>query len=316
MSLTGIYADGSYLGRRRCRNDTRQPRRVQAPRKGKIYMAAAQRVLLVDDYEVNRIVARKHLEGAGYRVDAAVDGSAAIEALKHGSYDLVMMDIEMPGMDGWETTKQIRSLEGAAGNSSQVRVPIIAMSGHVLEDDIERYQLAGMDDCMAKPIERAKLLAVVSKWLDESPAVKSEAVVCSRVPYPDERTGADAAPIDLDKAVAEFMGDRATVQQVLKEFVRRGSQQISTIEQALVAADLEQIRFEAHALRGGAANLTADRLADSCAGMEAAAAAAGTIEPGQLSPLFSVLKYEFKRLAKFVSQTDGPAGSAGKSCEF
>lgn len=269
-------------------------------------MAAAQRVLLVDDYEVNRIVAGKHLEGAGYRVDAAVDGSAAIEALKNGSYDLVMMDIEMPGMDGWETTRRIRSLEGAAGNLSRVRVPIIAMSGHVLEDDIERYQLAGMDDCLAKPIERAKLLAVVGKWLDESPAV-----VCSRVPYPDERNGADAAPIDLEKAVSEFMGDRATVQQVLKEFVRRGSQQISTIEQALVAADLEQIRFEAHALRGGAANLTADRLADSCAGMEAAAAAAGTIEPGQLSPLFSVLKYEFKRLAKFVSQTDGPVGSAG-----
>lgn len=104
------------------------------------------------------------------------------------------------------------------------------------------------------------------------------------------------------------MGDSDAVWQLLHDFVRVGSEQIVTIEQAMGSADFEQIRLEAHALRGGAANLTAYPLAESCAGMEEAAARP---EPEQLSPLLASLKNEFNRLTAYVDQTDHGIGSAG-----
>lgn len=271
-------------------------------------MPTDKHILLVDDYEVNQIVAKKHLESVGYKVEVAVDGSKAIEAFERNSYDLILMDIEMPVMDGWECTKRIRSLESAAAPGGGQRVPIVAMSGHVLEDDAEYYQQAGMDDSMAKPIERAILLEVAHKWLQLPSTQDSGATDGSRTCAAESRKDHETKPIDLDRAIEEFMGDSDAVWQLLHDFVRVGSEQIVTIEQAMGSADFEQIRLEAHALRGGAANLTAYPLAESCAGMEEAAARP---EPEQLSPLLASLKNEFNRLTAYVDQTDHGIGSAG-----
>ena len=275
--------------------------------KGKIKMPADKHILLVDDYEVNQIVAKRHLESVGYKVDVAVDGSKAIEAFERGNYDLILMDIEMPVMDGWESTRTIRNLESATASCKDKRVPIIAMSGHVMEDDTAGYQQAGMDDSMAKPIERAILLELVQKWLQEPSAEESEVTHSNRPLSAESLNEEDARPIDLDKAIEEFMGDGDAVRQLLHDFVRTGSEQITTIEQAMSSADYEKIRLEAHALRGGAANLTAFPLAESCAGMEEAA---GRPAPDQLTPLLASLKKEFNRLTAYVDQTENASGSA------
>ena len=274
-------------------------------------MPESRNILLVDDYEVNQIVGKRHLESAGYDVDVAVDGSAAVDAFASKKYDLILMDIEMPVLDGWECTKSIRDLESADTSCNAGRVPIIAMSGHVLEDDTGRYQHAGMDDCMAKPIEREILLAIVEKWLSRRTETVQDA--CAHASEECNPADVDSAPVDMEKAVDEFMGDRDIVTHLLGEFVRKGDEQLVTIEEALGTADFERIRLEAHALKGGAANLTAYSLANSCAGMEEAAEAAAGDDVDHLPPLLSKLKHEFKRLKAYVNQTIEPESSAGKS---
>jgi CheY-like chemotaxis protein/HPt (histidine-containing phosphotransfer) domain-containing protein len=280
-------------------------------RKGKWPVSAKGNILLVDDYEVNQIIGKRHLESVGYTVDVAVDGAEAIGAFESKRYDLILMDIEMPVLDGWECTEKIRSLESADTACEAGRVPIIAMSGHDLEGDAGRYQHAGLDDCMAKPIERDILLRVVEKWLNR----QTETQPAASVPACEEnsRSGSASAPVDMVRAIDEFMGDRDIVERLLKEFVRKGDKQITTIGEALSTADFERIRLEAHALKGGAANLTAYSLADSCAGMEAAAEAAADSQAEQLPPLFVKLKNEFNKLKVFVNKTEAPTGSTGVS---
>ena len=274
-------------------------------------MSENRNILLVDDYEVNQIIGKRHLENAGYSVDVAPDGAEAVSAFESNQYDLILMDIEMPVLDGWECTQKIRRLENVDASCHAGRIPIIAMSGHVLEDDATRYQQAGMDDCMPKPIEREILLAVVEKWLSRQAVAEPAVDACSTAPEKNIRSGLDSTPVDMTRAIEEFMGDRDMLDHLLGEFVRKGNEQITAIEQALSSAGFEKIRQEAHALKGGAANLTAYSLADSCADMETAAeTAAGTVTD-PISSKFAKLKNEFKRLKLFVSQTRKPEASAG-----
>ena len=130
-------------------------------------------------------------------------------------------------------------------------------------------------------------------------------LIRSPIPIPEKNDPSilDSAPVDMDKAIDEFMGDRDTVAHLLGEFVRKGNEQITTIEEALSTADFEKIRQETHALKGGAANLTAYSLAGSCAEMETAAETADGTETEQISTHLARLKHEFKRLKVFVSQT-------------
>jgi signal transduction histidine kinase/ActR/RegA family two-component response regulator len=117
-----------------------------------------RRVLVVDDVAPNRLVARILLEGAGHEVELAADGAEAVAAVQRGGFDLVLMDVHMPGVDGLEATRRIRALEGAAR-----RVPIIALTADALPDQMERCHAAGMDGHLAKPLDRASLLAVVGR---------------------------------------------------------------------------------------------------------------------------------------------------------
>ncbi len=115
-----------------------------------------RRVLVVDDVAPNRMVARILLEGAGHEVALATDGAEAVEAVRRGGFDLVLMDIHMPGMDGLEATRRIRAQE-AGGR----RVPIIALSADALQAQVEQCRAAGMDGHLAKPLERGALMAVL-----------------------------------------------------------------------------------------------------------------------------------------------------------
>ncbi len=115
-----------------------------------------RRVLVVDDVAPNRMVARILLEGAGHEVALATDGAEAVEAVRKGGFDLVLMDIHMPGMDGLEATRRIRA-EEAGGR----RVPIIALSADALREQVEQCRAVGMDGHLAKPLERGALMTVL-----------------------------------------------------------------------------------------------------------------------------------------------------------
>ncbi|TWA76494.1 signal transduction histidine kinase [Azospirillum brasilense] len=120
------------------------------------------RILLAEDLAMNRDLVIAMLTRAGHHVDAVPDGAAAVTAVQERAYDLVLMDVQMPVMDGLEATRRIRALPGAPG-----RVPILALSAGVLAVEVERCRQAGMDDHLAKPLEKNKLLAAVDHWNGE-----------------------------------------------------------------------------------------------------------------------------------------------------
>ena len=119
------------------------------------------RILLVEDQEINQVVARRTLEKAGAQVELANNGRQALEILAARDFDLVLMDCQMPEMDGFEATAAIRQREAGSGRHT----PIIAMTAHAMAEDRSRCLVAGMDDYLTKPIARASLLRAVSLWL-------------------------------------------------------------------------------------------------------------------------------------------------------
>ncbi|MBT3259446.1 MAG: response regulator, partial [Deltaproteobacteria bacterium] len=126
------------------------------------------RILLVEDYPTNQQVVMRHLSRAGYQVDLAEDGSQAVKAYKRKSYNLIFMDIQMPIMDGYAATQEIRKIETRNPEPSTIqRVPIIAMTAHAVKGYRERCLKAGMDDYIPKPVKRKELLAIVEKWTHE-----------------------------------------------------------------------------------------------------------------------------------------------------
>jgi signal transduction histidine kinase/DNA-binding response OmpR family regulator len=260
-------------------------------------------ILLVEDYPTNQHVAMEHLSGAGYQVDLAEDGQQAVEAHRQKDYDLILMDIQMPLMDGYAATKEIRNHEATtrqqrAENNTQSskvsgvdvlvgsgRVPVIAMTAHALEDCRKRCLEAEMDDFITKPLRRKELLVMVDKWMmrrRESMAEPGFEETTGNVP----ETGAPVntnefeqdqaiekvidveAPINFEKAVEEFMGKKAVLMRVLKGFLDNVNNQIRTIRQAISEGNAEVLGKEAHSIKGGAANLTANELSRSALELE------------------------------------------------
>ncbi|MDD2670992.1 MAG: PAS domain S-box protein [Syntrophales bacterium] len=223
------------------------------------------RLLLAEDYPTNQEIVKRCLVRAGYKVDLVEDGRQALEAFTSESYDLILMDIEMPVMDGFQAAEEIRKMEsgtGASADGRKPRVPIIAMTGYALNEYRELCFRSGMDDFLPKPITRKGLLSIVEKWLPpEAGRQKGPGSALS-----DRGAGGASSSericrtIDLQKAQAEFEDDRGLLTDVIDGFCEKVERQIRTIRRALAGGDAESVRREAHAIKGGAANLTAEKL--------------------------------------------------------
>ena len=140
---------------------------VKAPRKdhapAPVQGLAGARLLVVEDNAINQQVAREILEGAGCRVDLAHNGQEALAALEVRSYDAVLMDIQMPVMDGYEATRRIRQELGRHS------LPILAMTAHAVSEERDKCFRMGMDDHIAKPVSRRSLFAALNCWIRERP---------------------------------------------------------------------------------------------------------------------------------------------------
>ncbi|MBK8067704.1 MAG: response regulator [Rhodanobacteraceae bacterium] len=139
-----------------------QARQVHAPAPAPGGFDPATRLLLVEDNEINRMVARELLAGIGIQATVAPGGVEALELARRQPFDLVLMDIQMPGLDGIETTQRLRQLPGFA------RIPVVALTAHAMLGDRQRFLDAGMDDYLAKPIDEAELVRVLGRWLGGS----------------------------------------------------------------------------------------------------------------------------------------------------
>jgi CheY-like chemotaxis protein len=132
------------------------------------------RALVVEDHPFNQELLRIILETVGVSVDVAGDGAQAVEAYRSNAYDIILMDVQMPIMDGPEATRRIRALESADAKAPGARIPIIAMTANVMSDQIDAYLDAGMDAHLGKPIESSALIETVFDWIDQSKARSSQ----------------------------------------------------------------------------------------------------------------------------------------------
>ncbi|WP_460867954.1 PAS domain S-box protein [Nocardioides pakistanensis] len=231
-------------------------------------------VLLVEDNPVNQDVARLMLTRLGYAVDVAEDGIAALEVLAARTYAAVLMDVQMPNMDGYETTRRLRERETASGLGTAARVPIIAMTANALAGDRDKALAAGMDDYLAKPVKLDELEAVLSRWAtDGAPG---------ELP-PAAREGFDSEPLDPEtvatlRTIALGSGD-GFLDRLVSTFVHDTEAQLTALDTAVTVGDATAVGEISHSLRSSSASMGAVVLAGLFERLETSAADGLTAAP-------------------------------------
>jgi CheY-like chemotaxis protein/HPt (histidine-containing phosphotransfer) domain-containing protein len=257
------------------------------------------RVLLAEDNMINQQVAKGFLEKSGCEVVVAVNGRDAVYAYEESQFDLVFMDCQMPILDGYAATREIRRLE-AISNSE--RTPIIAMTANAMQGDREECLAAGMDDHMTKPINLTVLSAMLSEWL---PAHR----ISRALTRPGQERGgkADAQDISLNghfnpAVIAEMQATLGApaVHEMVETFIHTTQQLIHNLQQALETGDYKKMHFAAHSLKGSSGNMgavslsTLSRRLDQLVSNQAAAQ--------QIQQLLNDVSSEFKALKHSVKR--------------
>jgi two-component system, sensor histidine kinase and response regulator len=222
------------------------------------------RVLLAEDNESNLIVARAQLERMGLDVIVACDGQQALDLLASETVDLVLMDCQMPVLDGFAATLALRERESGSGK----HLPVIALTANAMKGDRERCVAAGMDEYLAKPYTGEELLAVLAHWL---PAERRNVMTAAATPQ-SELELKDVAPLDpaaLKKIRALSPdGSDVLVQQVLAAYLKAAQREWGRFDQGLADGDAELLARAAHALKSSSFNVGANGLAERCGVIE------------------------------------------------
>ncbi|SMP72732.1 PAS domain S-box-containing protein [Desulfonatronum zhilinae] len=252
-----------------------------------------RKVLLTEDNKLNQEVALGMLRGFGIQAKVAENGEQALELYAQERFDAVLMDIQMPVMDGLEAARRIRAWEAEQG---QPRVPIIAMTAHALSQDREASLNAGMDDHLAKPVNPQGLYQILNTWLRrETPpdGVRQISPATMTALTPDLKTpavptdGEALLPgIDMPSLQERLMHDEDLIQEVFGLFLRENVGKIDQIRQALLQGDYAQSVLLAHSLKGMAANISAVPLSQAAATLEHTLRETQTIcSPQALEPM-------------------------------
>ncbi|NIB39928.1 response regulator [Pseudomaricurvus alkylphenolicus] len=262
---------------------------------------AAAHVLLVEDNATNQQVARELLETAGLRVTIANNGLEALKKLEEQSIDLILMDVQMPFMDGYQATAMVRADERFN------TVPIVAMTAHALIDDQERCFSAGMNGHISKPVDPHSLYHTLARWLPLELQPPAETVKRSAGDYhlPQGLPG-----VDLTSGLNRVRGNRQLFYKLLVEFFEDHRRQPEELNAALAEGDMKRVRKIAHNLKGAAGNLGAQDLSAMAAEVERTLAGAATISVN-IEPLRACLQQVLDGLAPLADRKlRAPATSA------
>ncbi|HEV3264072.1 MAG TPA: response regulator [Acidimicrobiales bacterium] len=227
------------------------------------------RLLVVEDNPVSQKVAARNLEKLGYRVDVAANGAEALEAVHRRAYAVVLMDCQMPEMDGYAATAEIRRQE--AGGA---RLPVIALTAGAMSEDEERARAAGMDDYLAKPLKVEDLAAVLERWAPIRDLIPADTVAAGP-PVPFEGPGiigqADDNGPDLDQAIIvglRDLGGSALLDDLVLLFRDDVDRYLDVFDHALTDHDPGALRQASHSFKSSSGNLGATRLAAVAAQIE------------------------------------------------
>ncbi len=256
------------------------------------------RILVVEDYPTNQQVILRHLALVGYPVDLAENGQEAVTAYTKNRYDLILMDMQMPVMDGYEATRAIRQMESEhpAMLNETDHLPVIAMTANAMKGDREKCMAAGADDYLSKPIRRDDLIAMVEKWSHPGDRSPNAADIKPELP----RFEKGDAPMDMDRALNEFDNDKDFLAEVFTEFFDSVTAQVDLLEKAIQGDDATAVKKEAHSIKGGAANLTAFELSDIALELENLGK---TDRLENAMPVLKKLNHAHCRLMKYCKKT-------------
>ncbi|HEU5038434.1 MAG TPA: response regulator [Nocardioides sp.] len=233
----------------------------------------ARRVLVVEDNPVNQLVAAGLLEALGYATETADDGVAALDALDTGHFDLVLMDVQMPRMDGYAATRAIRG--------RGLTIPVVAMTAAAVEGERERCLEAGMDDFLTKPVDPAALTAVLDQWADGAGSADRGTV--RTVTHRDDAT--DGLELGrLDELRDLDPGNTAYLDRAIGNFVTNTPGTFAAIREAVEAGDATTLKQVSHKLAGGALNLGVTTAGRTAQQIELAADAGSLEEAAALLP--------------------------------
>jgi two-component system sensor histidine kinase RpfC len=221
------------------------------------------KVLIADDNRTNQKVIAKILERAGHESVVVDNGERALDALTGHEFDLVLMDVNMPVMNGIEATKLYRF-----ASLGRARVPIIALTADATPETQKRCEEAGMDGCVIKPVEAARLLEIVASTIEKNSATSTPQVetgTVKRISSHPKYRGAGHASLELHKLVdLEALGGKAFVNQLIDEFLSDTETVLRELTAATEASDVDTFADRCHALRSGAANIGARNIYKMC----------------------------------------------------
>lgn len=255
---------------------------------------SGMKVLLAEDNVFNQAVAMEVLRKQGCEVTLASNGKEAVQAFDSQSFDVILMDVQMPEMDGFEATRIIRSRETSG------RIPIIAQTAHAFKEDRDRCKRAGMDEHIPKPLRIPQLLTVLEHFYNShGPGASSGSQVAPDSLSPDVVSGSslrmtasedhtnEIEGFDERELLERLCGDKELCKEILELFCEEFPATLAEMRAALAAEDWERLAHVAHSLKGVSANISAHSLADVAAEMERTARAP---QPAKLLGLLSLIE--------------------------
>jgi len=227
-------------------------------------------ILLVDDHPTNRLVIARQLALAGYATEAAEDGAQGLAAWRSGRFALVLSDVHMPHMDGYQMARAIRTLEAKEGRGGHT--PIVALTAATLKGEVERCLDAGMDDYLAKPVAIPTLVATLRRWLPHTAGNAPAADVSAPVPPSQEPLPQlqRPPPFDADVLASLTGGNDADLRALLADYLTSTREDLAVLDIARAAGDLPALTRQAHKLKGAARIVGALELAAAAERLEAA----------------------------------------------
>jgi PAS domain S-box-containing protein len=245
------------------------------------------RILIADDNLVNRKVALGQLRQLGYSAEAVASGPEVLEALEKQTYDLILLDCQMPEMDGYEVTAEIRRREGASKHT-----PIVAVTAHAMEEARKKCLDAGMDDYLSKPVKVEALAAVLDRWV---PGAGESAEVSVE----------ESFAVDLFANMRKFAGNAVSpelVIEVIELFLADAPARLEAMREGLARDEAGAVGKAAHALKGGCHYVGATKMAELCNKLEDLGHA-GAVEG--MEGYLSALELEFDRVRRFLEAEKG-----------